>query len=244
MLYFIAKMDNLNSGHRKRMREDVLKNGAQSLGDYELLEMVLFLANPRHDQRHLAKILLIEFKSISGILGTNINRLQQVPGIGASAASIIKVLHELFCRAMREKITDTPLLNNQEKVMEYCKMRMAYSAQEEFRILFLNKKNFLITDEVQQVGTIDQTSIYPREVVKRVIELGASAIIMTHNHPSGDSTPSKADIVITKQVQSALTTIGVKVHDHIVIAKNGHFSMRINGLLDIRIENMIAMESD
>lgn len=224
--------DKLNLGHRQRMRNKIINGGLKDMYDYEIIEMVLYMCNARTDQRSQAKIVLSEFKTISGILAATPDRLKQVDGLGDAFVSTIKVLYEMFCRANREDIANKSLLDNPEKVFKYCKLRMAYALQEEFRILFLNKKNFLILDEAQQVGTIDQTSIYPREVVRRVIELGAFSIIMVHNHPSGDPSPSKADILITKKVMQALEAIDSHVHDHIIIGKDKFFSIRANGIMD------------
>lgn len=221
---------NLNLGHRERLRQKVLQNHITSLHNYEIFEMLMHIAQPRKDCKNIAKILISEFSSIHGILSADIGRLRSIKGVGDSTIATIKLVYELYCRLAREQISGATLLNTNHKVVEYCKITMAHLQHEEFRILFLNKKNILITDEVQQRGTIDQTPIFPREVVKRAIEIGAAAIIMVHNHPSGDPTPSQADIDITVQVYNALKTIDIKLHDHIVIGKLGHVSMRAENM--------------
>jgi DNA repair protein RadC len=218
-------------GHRKRMRDKALSGGLSTMHSYELLEMLIFMAQPRGDHKETAKILIKEFKSIQSIFSADISRLKSIKGVGEVTISVIKLVQELFYRMIREEISSIPILNSNHKVIEYCKITMGNLQNEQFKILFLNKKNYLIADEVQQKGTIDQTPIFPREVVKRSIELGAGAVIMIHNHPSGDPTPSAADIEITKSVKAALETIDVRLHDHIIIGKFGHLSMKAASII-------------
>lgn len=220
-----------HQGHRKRMREKVLNNHADSLHDYEIFEMLIHLAQPRKDSKQTSKILLKRFSSMNEVFSADVGKLLAIDGMGAATVSMLKLIHELYCRLSKEEIANEVLLNSNHKVINYCRVAMGYLQHEEFRILFLNKKNVLIIDEVQQRGTIDQTPIFPREVVRRSIEIGAAAIIMIHNHPSGDPTPSRADIEITNQVKIALDAVGVKLHDHIVIGKFGHISMKSEGMI-------------
>lgn len=225
----VTKKDS--EGHRRRMREKVLNNHASSLHEYEIFEMLIHLAQPRKDSKQTAKTLLKRFSSMNEVFSADVGKLLAIDGMGAATVSMLKLIHELYCRLSKEEIANEVLLNSNHKVINYCRVAMGYLQHEEFRILFLNKKNVLIIDEVQQRGTIDQTPIFPREVVKRSIEIGASAIIMVHNHPSGDPTPSRADIEITNQVKIALDAVGIKLHDHIVIGKFGHISMKSEGMM-------------
>ncbi len=213
-------------GHRGRLREKFRTKGADALADYELLELILFRSIPRRDIKPLAKQLLNDFGSLAEILGATPSRLSSVNGLGESVVSDLKLIHAAANTMNAEKIRDRTLLGSWSSVLDYCRTTMAFSEIEQFRILFLDKKNFLITDEVQQTGTVDHTPVYPREVAKRALELSSSAILLVHNHPSGDPTPSTADIEMTKTIINTLEPLGVAVHDHIIIARDGHASLK------------------
>jgi len=213
-------------GHRERLRERFVEAGADALADYELLEMVLFRSVPRADTKGPAKELLSRFGSIGEILGAPEHRLREVPGIGEAAARDLKLIAAVTQRMLRNEVRGKQVLSSWTQVLDYCRAAMAYEDREQFRILFLDKKNALIKDELQQTGTIDHTPVYPREVVKRALELSASAIILVHNHPSGDPTPSRADIEMTKLIAATAEPLGITLHDHIIIGKKGHSSMK------------------
>ena len=219
-------------GHRKRLRERFLEAGPGALAEYELLEMVLFPAKPQGDVKPLAKQLLARFGNFSGVMNASPQELSTMDGVGDAAIGAIKVVRAAAEKLLQSEASAQPVLQSWEALLNYCNVAMAHQKIEEFRLLFLNQRNALIRDEVQQRGTINHTPVYPREVVKRALELGASAVIMLHNHPSGDPMPSQADIDVTKQIIAACNTVGVKVHDHVVIGSNGHFSMRAHGLLE------------
>ena len=218
-------------GHRDRLRERFLKSGGEGVQDYELLEMILFAAIPRRDVKPLAKDLLKEFGSISGILSAGVEELQKVKGLSENAAILFKTVHALSKKMLWADIEKQPVLSSWQKLLDYCHVAMAHEKREHFRILFLNRKNQLMADEVQQTGTVDQAAVYPREVVKRALDLGATAIILVHNHPSGDPTPSKADIDLTNEIIRAAGTMDILVHDHLIISRNGHTSLKAMGLL-------------
>ena len=213
-------------GHRDRLRQKFGRAGADALEDYELLELLLFRFIPRADTKPVAKALLAQFGSIAGVLGAPERELVQITRIGTKAARDIKVVAALASRSLRAEIEARPVLSSWSAVIDYCTSAMAHEKIEQFRILFLNKKNHLIADEVQQSGTIDHTPVYPREVIKRALELSASAIILVHNHPTGDPTPSRADIDMTKTIIESAAPMGIVIHDHIIIGKQGHASMK------------------
>lgn len=218
-------------GHRQRLRQRFLKAGAEAFADYELMEMVLFMANARGDVKPLAKALIDRFGSFADAIAAPPARLAEVPGIGDSGITSIKVIEAAALRLAQQRVLNRPTLSSWQALLDYCHASMAYSATEQFRILFLDRKNTLIADEVQQQGTVDHTPVYPREVVKRALDLGASAIIMVHNHPSGDPTPSTADIDMTRQVSAAAKGLGISLHDHIIIGRGGNASFKSLGLL-------------
>lgn len=213
-------------GHRQRLRARFMEAGGDALADYELLEMLLFRTIPRADTKALAKSLLATFGSIAEVLGAHPQRLMEVPGVGESIAQDIKLITTLAQRMLRSELRGKQVLSSWAQVLEYCRTAMAFEEREQFRILFLDKKNCLIRDECQQVGTVDHTPVYPREVMRRALELSASAIILVHNHPSGDPTPSRADIEMTKLLVTTAQPLGITIHDHIIIGKNGHASMK------------------
>lgn len=213
-------------GHRDRLREKFRKGGGKALADYELLELLLFRSIPRRDTKPLAKQLIAEFGTLAEVLAAPENRLAAFNGLGQSVISDLKLVHAAANTMAVENIRERSLLNSWSSVLDYCRTTMAFSEIERFRILFLDKKNFLIADEEQQTGTVDHTPVYPREVAKRALELGATAILLVHNHPSGDPTPSRADIEMTKTIIDTLKPLNVTVHDHIIIARDGHASLK------------------
>jgi DNA repair protein RadC len=219
------------AGHRKRLRARFLKGGADALPDYEMLELVLFLALPRRDAKPLAKALIEKFGSFADTIAADHKALKEVPGVGDTVIAALKTVEGAALRLSRQRLIGKPVLSHWQALLDYLHASMAYGGNEQFRILFLNKKNMLIADEVQQKGTVDHTPVYPREIIKRALELHATAIIMVHNHPSGDPTPSKADIDMTKEVQSAGEKMGIVLHDHVIVARDGSTSFRSQGLL-------------
>lgn len=218
-------------GHRQRLRTRFLKSGANALADYELLEMVLFSAHPRGDVKPLAKRLIAKFGSFAKVMTAEPLRLLEVEDMGEAAVAAIKTVQAAAELMIKEQVAERPVIQSWTMLLDYCRMSMAHKKVEEFHILFLNHKNALIADEIQQKGTVNHTPVYPREVVKRALELGASSIIMLHNHPSGDPTPSKSDIDMTKQVIAAAAPLGVQVHDHVIIGDGGHFSFKSHNLI-------------
>lgn len=208
-----------------------MKNGGDSLQDYELLELVLFAAIPRGDTKPVAKALIDRFGSFAGICGATPKELKEIDGVGDAVVSALKVVRAASLKLLQEEVMNKPVLSSWQKLMDYCRASMAHEKTERFRILFLDKKNALIADEVQQVGTVDHTPVYPREVVKRALDLNATAIIMVHNHPSGDPKPSRADIDMTREVQEAARSLGIVLHDHVIVSKSGNTSFKTMGLL-------------
>ena len=219
------------AGHRKRLRERLMSAGPDALPDYELLELVLFAAQPRRDVKPLAKALLARFGGFAEVISAEPALLSEVEGVGDSVIAALKTVQAAALRLGRDEVMEKPVIASWDKLMKYCRASMAHEINEQFRILFLNHKNMLIADEVQQRGTVDHTPVYPREVVKRALELGASAIIMVHNHPSGDPTPSQADIDMTQEIREVGEKLGIRLHDHVVIGKHGHNSFKTLGLL-------------
>ncbi len=215
------------AGHRRRVRERFLKVGGDAMEDYELLELALQMAIPRRDTKALAKALLREFGSFSGVFNASAARLERVEGLGEASVAHLKVIQAVATRFGRDRIdSEKPILSSWTQLIEYCHSQMAFEAIEQFRILFLDKKNRLIADEVQQTGTVDHTPVYPREVIKRSLELSATALILVHNHPSGDPAPSSADIRMTREIADIAKPLGIVLHDHIIIGKSGHASLR------------------
>jgi DNA repair protein RadC len=219
------------AGHRQRLRERFMKSGPEALADYELLELILFQAQPRGDVKPLAKRLIKQFGSFAEAVSAPTERLQEMDGLGNASIVALKSVQAAALKLSQGQVMNKPVLAGWTALMDYCRASMAYHPTEQFRILFLDRKNVLIADEVQQTGTIDHTPVYPREVVKRALELGASAIIMVHNHPSGDPTPSRADIDMTRKVQEAGEKLGVMLHDHLIIGRSGDTSFKSMGLI-------------
>ncbi|MFZ5676000.1 MAG: RadC family protein [Pseudomonadota bacterium] len=213
-------------GHRERLRQRFRQGGAEALPDYELLELLLFRALPRQDVKPLAKALIVRFGSFAEVVAANPERLKEVPGVGEAVVTELMITHAAAQRVTKGEIRRRTLLTSWNAVIDYCRAAMAFAEREQFRILFLDKKNGLIADEVQGEGTVDHTPVYPREVMKRALELSASAIILVHNHPSGDTTPSIADIDMTRRLIDAGDKLAIKVHDHIIVGRNGHTSFR------------------
>ena len=215
------------AGHRQRVRERFLKVGGDALEDYELLELALQLVIPRKDTKGLAKTLLREFGSFSGVFNASEARLSKIKGLGETSIAHIKVIQAVAARFGRDRIdSEQPILGSWSQLIDYCRSQMAFESIEQFRILFLDKKNRLIADEVQQTGTVDHTPVYPREVIKRSLELSATALILVHNHPSGDPSPSSADVRMTREISDIAKPLGIVLHDHIIIGKSGHASLR------------------
>ncbi|SDG07519.1 DNA repair protein RadC [Limimonas halophila] len=219
------------TGHRQRLRQRVLDAGGQALQDYEILEVLLFAAHPRGDVKPLAKRLLQRFGSLAAVLAADPGDLAGVKGMGDAAAATLKVTQEAAERAGRERAQQRTVLSDWEKVLRYCRVAMAEDKVEQVRVLFLNRKNQLIADEQLARGTVDHTPASPREIIKRALALEASAIILVHNHPSGDPTPSKADVEMTREIADAGKKLSVNVHDHVIITRTGHASFKRKGLL-------------
>lgn len=217
--------------HRKRLRERFMDGGAQALPDYELLELVLFRAIPRRDVKPLARALLDQFGDFNGVMSAPETRLAQVNGIGDAVICELKIIEAAAQRLSRARILRKQVISSWDALLDYCHTTMAHRETEQFRILFLDRKNVLIADEDQARGTVDHVPVYPREVVKRTLELNASALILVHNHPSGDPTPSHADISMTEQINAACQTMGITLHDHLIIGRSRELSFRSEGLL-------------
>ena len=217
-------------GHRERLRQRLIAAGAGNLPDYELIELILFASNPRGDVKPLAKDLLERFGGFAELLSADAEALAGA-GLGLAGVAALKSVREAALRLMRSELHQRPVVGSWDKLIDYCTAHIAHGTVEEFHILFLDRKNVLIKHEQQQRGTIDHTPVYPREVVKRALELQASALILVHNHPSGDPTPSKADIAVTKDIVKAAQPLGVTVHDHLIIGRGRHISLRDLGLL-------------
>ena len=199
--------------------------------DYELLELTLFAAQPRRDTKPLAKALLVRFGSFAEVIAAPRARLMEVKGVGENVANHLKIVEAAAQRLAKTKIMGRAALSSWSALLDYCTAAMARSETEEFRVLFLDRKNMLVADEVLNRGTVDHAPVYPREIVKRALELNASAIILVHNHPSGDPAPSKADIAMTREVATAAKALGITIHDHLVIGRGGHSSFKSLGLL-------------
>ena len=214
------------SGHRQRLKTRFMHAGREALQDYELLELILFRSIPRRDVKPLAKKLISEFGSVAEVLGAPLSRLRITDGIGEATAIDLKLVEAAGRELAKGAVKKRTVLGSWTAVIDYCRASMAFEAREVFRILFLDKRNALITDEIQQTGTVDHTPVYPREVVKRALELAATALVLVHNHPSGDPTPSSADIRMTQDIIAIAGPMGISVHDHIIIGRNGHASLR------------------
>lgn len=220
-----------HSGHRKRLRARFLNGGGDALPDYELLEMVLFRAFSRRDTKDIAKRLLARFGSFADVINASENQLKEVKDVGPAVISELKLIRAAALRLGKSQVSKQPILSSWTEVIAYLTAAHAFERKEQFRILFLDRKNRLITDEIQSEGTVNHTPVYIREVVKRALDHSASALLLVHNHPSGDPTPSRADIDMTKQIADAAQPLGITVHDHIIIGRDGHASFRALRLL-------------
>lgn len=213
-------------GHRKRLRDRFVEAGPDSLPDYEFLELILFRSIPRRDVKPLAKELLARFGDFAGVLGASPERLAEVPGVSDAVACELKILQAAGVRMQRQSLQNQPVISSWKALNDYCRSLLAHETREQFLIMFLDRKNRLIADEKQQDGTVNHVPVYPREVMRRALELGASAIILVHNHPSGDVTPSQADIDMTRQIVEAGKPLSVTVHDHIIVGKSETLSFK------------------
>ncbi len=221
----VARVDD-NIGHRRRLRDRLRDGGAGAVPDYELLELILFRVFPRGDTKPIAKRLIAKFGSFAEVVSAPAARLTEVEGVGDRAVEELKLIKAAAERLVRGTILAKPALSSWSGVIDYLRLAQGFDAREQFRILFLDKKNNLIADEVQGHGTVDHTPVYVREVVKRALELSATAIILVHNHPSGDPTPSRADVDMTRQIMDAARPLGISVHDHIIVGREGHASLK------------------
>ncbi|MCB1533020.1 MAG: DNA repair protein RadC [Alphaproteobacteria bacterium] len=218
-------------GHRDRLRERFLESGPDALQDYELLELILFSAIPRRDVKPLAKDILKTFGGLPELMNAPLEQLTKIEGISEKTAILLRTMTAVSHRALKNELMQKPVLNSWTRLMDYCQSTMAHETKEHFRILFLNKKNEMIADEIQNSGTVDHTPAYPREIMKRALELGATALILVHNHPSGDPRPSEADVDMTRAIVRAGEPFSIVIHDHIVVSKNGYSSFKNLGLI-------------
>ncbi len=217
-------------GHRKRLRDRLLTVGPEALADHEMLELVLFVL-PRRDTKPLARALLLRFGSFTRAISASVQDLQSIDGLGEAGVAALKSVQAAALRLMRAEVIDQPVLNNWERLMGYLNAVLSRERVEQFRVLFLDSRNRLLADEAQQRGTVNHTPVYPREVAKRALELHATALILVHNHPSGDPTPSRDDIAMTQQVKAAAAALSITLHDHIVVGNGQWLSFRKEGLL-------------
>lgn len=217
--------------HRKRLRARFMEGGAAAMPDYEMLELVLFRAIPRQDVKPLARRLLDVFGDFNRVLSAPTARLTEVQGVGDAVVQELKIVEAAAHRLARAKVMNRQVLSSWDALLDYCHTSMAHRETEQFRVLYLDRKNVLIADEEQARGTVDHVPVYPREVVKRALELNASALILVHNHPSGDPTPSESDILMTEQVNEAAQVLGIVLHDHLIIGKSRELSFRASGYL-------------
>ena len=218
-------------GHRDRLRERFQNGGVDALADYELLELLLFTAIPRKDVKPIAKDLIAAFGTLHKLFQASVEDMSQVKGISENTATFLKSVHALHTRAMKGELMNKPVLNNWDRLLDYCHATMAEDSIERFRVLYLNRKNILIEDEIHASGTIDGANVYTREIMKKAMNIGATALVLVHNHPSGDPTPSMPDIEITNQIKDAGAPLNVTVHDHLIISRSGHSSFKSMGLL-------------
>jgi DNA repair protein RadC len=218
-------------GHRIRMRQRLLKAGPDSLADHEMLEMILFIALPRRDTKTIAREVLARFRTFGGVIGAPAAELMKVDGMGEAGAAALKLVQAAALRMMRHEVASAPVLATWDRLMDYLTAAMGQERTEQFRVLFLDNRNKLIADEVQGQGTINHAPAYPREVVRRCLELHASAVILAHNHPSGEPTPSREDVALTAEITRAAAVMGITVHDHIVVGRGKWLSFRAEKLL-------------
>lgn len=225
------KLPSYITDHRARLRARFNEGGAAAMPDYELLELLLFAALPRKDTKPLARLLLDTFGDFNRVVTAAPARLLLVEGVGEAVVLHLKIAEAVAQRMMRARVINRPVLSSWDALLDYCHTTMSHRETEQFRLLFLDRKNVLVADEEQARGTVDHVPVYPREVVKRALELNASALILVHNHPSGDPTPSEADISMTLQIQDACRTLNITLHDHLIIGKSRELSFRAQGYL-------------
>ncbi len=219
------------AGHRERLRSRLLSGGPDAVADHELIEMTLFIALPRRDTKQIARDLVARFGSYAAVFAAPVPQLLKVDGLGEAGVAALKIVHAAAQRLVKVEVMHRPVLGNWDRLMEYLHAVLAREKIEQFRILFLDNKNRLLADEAQARGTVNHTPVYPREVVKRALELAASAIILVHNHPSGDPSPSREDIEMTREIKAAVGTMGILLHDHIIVGNGDWLSFRKEGLL-------------
>lgn len=220
-----------NSGHRDRLRKRLMAGGPDALLDHEIVELLLTLTMPRIDTKPLARALLQEFGGVAGLMTADAEAIVRIKGMGERSAAAFKIVQAAALRLLRDKVMDRPVLASWQALLDYLRADMAHRMTERVRVLHLNTRNMLIRDEAMAEGSIDQAAIHPREVIRRAIELGSAAIILVHNHPSGDPQPSRADIQLTRDIADAGRKLGIALHDHVIIGANGHSSMRAMGLI-------------
>ncbi len=218
-------------GHRDRLRGKLIQRGSGALDDYELLEKLLFAFIPRRDVKPIAKAMLSRFGSLSGIFAADTHELTKIVGVGATVAAYIRATREIGVRTTREEIAGRPIISSWTALLAYIRGQLQHETREQFRVLFLDRKNQLIADELMGQGTVDHAPVYPREIARRALEVSASALILVHNHPSGDPTPSRSDIDITREIIDALAPFDIRVHDHLIAAKHGVTSFKTEGLI-------------
>ncbi|GHF75893.1 RadC family protein [Seohaeicola zhoushanensis] len=226
-----GRLPSYIADHRARLRARFMSGGAAALPDYELLELVLFRALPRKDTKPLARALLDRFGDFNRVVSAPPEQLGEVHGVGEAVICDLKVIEAAAHRMARSRVLQRHVISSWDAVLDYCHTTMAHRETEQFRVLFLDRKNILIADEEQARGTVDHVPVYPREVAKRALELNASALILVHNHPSGDPTPSEADIGMTNQIRAACDALGLTLHDHLIVGKSRELSFRAEGLL-------------
>jgi DNA repair protein RadC len=224
-------MNELLEGHRARLKTRLIQSNLGSVADYETLELILCLAVPRKDMKPLAKVLINKFSSLGKVLNADPSLLMQVSGVGPSVISTFRLFREVIASVTKEQITNDNIFSSWDKMIEYVRSTMGYNSTEQLRVLFLNNKNILLADELQDYGTISSISIYPREIVKKAIYHSASAIILIHNHPSGSTKPSKSDLELTEITVRALSAIDVKLLDHVIVSSSNHYSFKANRLI-------------
>jgi DNA repair protein RadC len=218
-------------GHRSRLRQRLLTSNRGALPDYEILELILCLAKPRGDVKPLAKKLIEEFGSFAKAINAPMENLLKIPDVGEGIIGAFRAVNEAACRLIKEQAYEKPILESWKSLVDYCRATMGHIRTEQFRVIYLDSKNMVIVDELQEIGTVDYVAIYPREIMKKALHAEASAIIIVHNHPSGNTKPSKADIEITKQIVQISSLMGITVHDHVIISDRNHYSFKSNGLI-------------
>ncbi len=223
--------DDHKSGHRSRLRSRLLNMGGDNLADYELIEYLLTLSIPRRDTKPLAKELIAHHGSLAGLLAADAVSLARFPGMGETSVAALKIVQAAALRMLSEPVREMPIIASWQSLLDYLRADMAHLTIERVRVLYINSKNRLIRDDIASEGSIDEAAIYTREIIKRAIDLGATSIILVHNHPSGDSSPSRQDIRMTHDIAEVAKRLNINVHDHVIIGKDGIFSMRSSGLL-------------